>query len=112
MLSGSQEAAADQEVEDILAGRQERLLNTALHCTVNISHIHRGHYLGSYTCFNSNLFQCSVQSCAMMSSQSGLVIVILTNQDIFRTFIVSGLVYFCSRKLSILQDDLFVKYSK
>ena len=31
MLSDSQEAAADQEVEDILAGRQERLLNTALH---------------------------------------------------------------------------------
>ena len=31
VLSDSQEAAADQEVEDILAGRQERLLNTALH---------------------------------------------------------------------------------
>ena len=62
MLSDSQEAAADQEVEDILAGRQERLLNTALHCTVNISHSHRGHehYLGSYTCFISNLFQCRV----------------------------------------------------
>ena len=37
MLSDRKEAA-DQEIEDTLAGCQERLLNTALSTSLNISH--------------------------------------------------------------------------